>query len=50
MNALHPRHRSIDDDVILILEIFNKTTRAILSSIIDICQKRLNKTELAAVC
>lgn len=33
----------IDDDAILILEVFNKTTRATPTSIIDICQKRLSK-------
>jgi len=33
----------IDEDAILILEVFNKTTRATPISIIDICQKRLSK-------
>jgi phage-related protein len=33
----------IDEDAILILEIFNKTTRATPKSVIDICQKRLNQ-------
>ena len=33
----------IDDDAILILEVFNKTTRTTPTSVIDICQKRLSK-------
>jgi phage-related protein len=33
----------IDDDAILILEVFNKTTRATPISVIDTCQKRLSK-------
>lgn len=33
----------IDEDAIVILEVFNKTTRATPSSVIEICQKRLKK-------
>jgi phage-related protein len=33
----------IDEDAILIVEVFNKTTRTTPTSIIDICQKRLSK-------
>lgn len=33
----------IDEDAILILEVFNKTTRTTSASVIDICQKRLSK-------
>ena len=33
----------IDEDTILILEVFNKTTRTTPTSVIDICQKRLSK-------
>ncbi|MBE9251827.1 type II toxin-antitoxin system RelE/ParE family toxin [Dolichospermum sp. LEGE 00240] len=33
----------IDDDAILILEVFNKTTRTTPSTVIDICKKRLSK-------
>ncbi|GFE69709.1 type II toxin-antitoxin system RelE/ParE family toxin [Chroococcus sp. FPU101] len=33
----------IDEDAILILEVFNKTTRATPISVIDTCQKRLSK-------
>jgi phage-related protein len=33
----------IDDDAILILEVFNKTTRATPTSVIDTCKKRINK-------
>lgn len=33
----------IDEDAILILEVFNKTTRTTPSSVINTCQKRLNK-------
>jgi phage-related protein len=33
----------IDDDAILIVEVFNKTTRATLTSVIDTCKKRLSK-------
>jgi phage-related protein len=33
----------VDEDAILILEVFNKATRATPSSIIDTCQKRLSK-------
>ncbi|ELR98239.1 type II toxin-antitoxin system RelE/ParE family toxin [Gloeocapsa sp. PCC 73106] len=33
----------IDDDAILILEVFNKTTRTTPTSVIDTCQKRLSK-------
>jgi len=35
----------IDTDVILILEVFNKTTRATPKSVINTCQKRLIKYE-----
>jgi phage-related protein len=31
----------IDDDAIVILEVFNKTTRATPKSVIEVCQKRL---------
>jgi phage-related protein len=31
----------IDDDAIVILEVFNKTTRATPKSVIEICHKRL---------
>lgn len=33
----------IDDDAILILEVFNKTTRATPDNLIDNCKKRLSK-------
>ncbi|WP_339376294.1 type II toxin-antitoxin system RelE/ParE family toxin [Calothrix sp. NIES-2098] len=33
----------IDDDAILILEVFNKTTRATPSSVIDNSKKRLSR-------
>lgn len=33
----------IDEDAILILEVFNKTTRTTSASVIDICQKLLSK-------
>ncbi|MFN7528346.1 MAG: type II toxin-antitoxin system RelE/ParE family toxin, partial [Dolichospermum sp.] len=33
----------IDDDAILILEVFNKTTRTTPSTVIDISKKRLSK-------
>lgn len=33
----------IDEDAILILEVFNKTTRTTPASVIDTCQKRLSK-------
>ena len=33
----------IDEDAILILEVFNKTARATPISVIDTCQKRLSK-------
>lgn len=33
----------IDDDAILILEVFNKTTRATPTSVIENCKKRLRK-------
>jgi len=33
----------IDNDAILMLEVFNKTTRTTPDSIIDTCQKRLSK-------
>jgi phage-related protein len=33
----------IDDDAILILEVFNKTTRATPTSVIENCKKRLSK-------
>ena len=33
----------IDNDAILILEVFNKTTRTTLDNIIDTCRKRLSK-------
>ena len=33
----------IDDDAILIVEIFNKTTRSTPKNVIEVCKKRLNK-------
>ncbi|MCA1995529.1 MAG: type II toxin-antitoxin system RelE/ParE family toxin [Coleofasciculus sp. S288] len=33
----------IDEDAILILEVFNKTTRTTPTSVIDTCKKRLSK-------
>ncbi|WP_369408192.1 type II toxin-antitoxin system RelE/ParE family toxin [Leptolyngbya ohadii] len=33
----------IDNDAILILEVFNKTTRSTPDSVIEICQKRLSQ-------
>ncbi|MEH2242863.1 type II toxin-antitoxin system RelE/ParE family toxin [Nostoc sp.] len=33
----------IDDDAILIVEVFNKTTRTISKKIIEVCKKRLSK-------
>lgn len=33
----------IDEDVIVILEVFNKTTRSTPKNVIDTCQKRLSK-------
>lgn len=33
----------IDDDAIVILEVFNKTTRATPTSVIDSCKKRINQ-------
>ena len=33
----------IDDDAILIADIFNKTTRTVPNSVIENCQKRLSK-------
>jgi phage-related protein len=33
----------IDEDAILILEVFTKTTRTTPASVIDTCQKRLSK-------
>ncbi len=36
----------IDDDAILILEVFNKTTRTTPTSVIDTCKKRLSKYDL----
>ncbi len=33
----------IDDDAILILEVFNKTTRATPKTVIEVCKKRLKK-------
>jgi phage-related protein len=33
----------IDDDVILILDVFRKTTRSTPKNIIEICKKRLNQ-------
>lgn len=35
----------IDDDAILILEVFSKKTQTTPKSVIDICKKRLNKYE-----
>jgi phage-related protein len=35
----------IDDDAILILEVFNQTTRATPTSVIDVCKKRFSKYE-----
>ncbi len=36
----------IDDDAILIIEVFNKTTRAIPNNVIETCKKRLSKYDL----
>jgi phage-related protein len=36
----------IDDDAILILEVFNKTTRATPKAVIDVTQKRLSQYDL----
>jgi phage-related protein len=33
----------IDDDAILIVEVFNKSTRTTPKNVIDICKKRLSK-------
>ncbi|MDZ7994192.1 MAG: type II toxin-antitoxin system RelE/ParE family toxin [Nostoc sp. EfeVER01] len=33
----------IDDDTILIVEVFNKTTRTTSKNVIEICKKRLSK-------
>ena len=33
----------IDDDAILIVDVFNKSTRAMPKKVIDICKKRLSK-------
>jgi phage-related protein len=33
----------IDDDAIVIVEVFNKTTRTTPKSVIEICQKRLTR-------
>jgi phage-related protein len=33
----------IDDDAIVIVEVFNKTTRTTPKSIIDVCQRRLTR-------
>ncbi len=33
----------IDDDAILIIEVFNKTTRTTSKKVIEICKKRLSK-------
>lgn len=33
----------IDDDAIVVVEVFNKTTRATPNNIINICKKRLSK-------
>ena len=33
----------IDDDAILIIEVFNKTTRTISKKVIEICKKHLSK-------
>uniref|UniRef100_UPI003B849A3E type II toxin-antitoxin system RelE/ParE family toxin n=1 Tax=Petrachloros mirabilis TaxID=2918835 RepID=UPI003B849A3E len=33
----------IDDDAILIVEVFNKTTRSTPRNVIEICKKRLRK-------
>ncbi|NJM73912.1 MAG: type II toxin-antitoxin system RelE/ParE family toxin [Scytonema sp. RU_4_4] len=33
----------IDDDAILIVEVFNKTTRATPKNVIEVCKKRLSK-------
>ena len=35
----------IDDDAILIVEVFHKTTRATPKSVIEVCKKRLSKYE-----
>ncbi len=36
----------IDDDAILIVEVFNKTTRATPNNIIENCKKRLSKYDI----
>ncbi|WP_226889162.1 type II toxin-antitoxin system RelE/ParE family toxin [Nostoc sp. MG11] len=36
----------IDDDAILILEVFNKTTRATPTNVIKSCKKRLKKYDI----
>lgn len=36
----------IDDDAILILEVFNKTTRTTPTSVIENCKKRLSKYDI----
>ena len=36
----------IDEDAILIIDIFNKTMRATPKNVIDVCQKRLRKYDL----
>ncbi|WP_325034763.1 type II toxin-antitoxin system RelE/ParE family toxin [Nostoc sp. 'Lobaria pulmonaria (5183) cyanobiont'] len=33
----------IDDDAILIVEVFNKTTRTTSKNVIEVCKKRLSK-------
>jgi phage-related protein len=33
----------IDDDAILIVEVFNKTTRSTPKNVIEVCKKRLSK-------
>jgi phage-related protein len=33
----------IDDDAILIVEVFNKSTRATPKNVIEVCKKRLSK-------
>lgn len=37
----------IDDDAIVIVEVFNKTTRTTPKSVIEVCQKRLTRYDQA---
>lgn len=36
----------IDDDVLLIIEVFNKTTRETPDNVVENCKKRLSKYDL----